>query len=192
MPTDELILEVLLKQSRVTQRQVSDAQERHPGAPVVNALLKTGAVQPRDIHGAIAHFHGLGFADLDDADTIQRARELRGLIPGEVARRHRILPLQQTDHGLHVAIADPTDYENIDTMICLSDTELQLLYADPERIDTLLADNYPVQADNYPLLADLYPRQAVRPALSAVPVYAMGLLGLALSVWVIAVLLSWI
>jgi hypothetical protein len=190
MHTDEQILEVLLRQSRVTQEQVSDAHERHPDAPVVNALLKTGAVQPRDIHGAIAHFHGLGFADLDDAATIQRARKLRGLIPGEVARRHRILPLQQTDHGLHVAIADPMNFEAYDTVPFLLKTEVEFLVADPERVDALLAVNYPLQAVNYPLLAELYPRQACRPALSAVPVYAMGLLGLALSVYVIAVLLS--
>jgi non-ribosomal peptide synthetase component E (peptide arylation enzyme) len=52
--TDEQVLEVLLDQFRVTQEQVSDAHERHPGAPVINALLETGAVQPRDVHEAIA------------------------------------------------------------------------------------------------------------------------------------------
>jgi type II secretory ATPase GspE/PulE/Tfp pilus assembly ATPase PilB-like protein len=144
--TDEQVLEVLLDQFRVTQEQVSDAHERHPGAPVINALLETGAVQPRDVHGAIAHFHGLSFADLDEPDTTQRARELHGLIPGEVARRHRILPLQQTDHGLQVAIGDPMNFEAFDTVPFLLKAEVEFLYADPERVETLLADIYPRQA----------------------------------------------
>jgi len=144
--TDEQVLEVLLDQFQVTQEQVSDAHERHPGAPVINALLETGAVQPRDVHGAIAHFHGLSFADLDEPDTIQRARELHGLIPGEVARRHRILPLQQTDHGLQVAIGDPMNFEAFDTVPFLLKAEVEFLYADPERVETLLADIYPRQA----------------------------------------------
>ena len=146
MHTDEQVLEVLLDQFRVTQEQVSDAHERHPGAPVINALLETGAVQPRDVHGAIAHFHGLSFADLDEPDTTQRARELHGLIPGEVARRHRILPLQQTDHGLQVAIGDPMNFEAFDTVPFLLKAEVEFLYADPERVETLLADIYPRQA----------------------------------------------
>ena len=35
-------------------------------------------------------------------------------------------------------------------------------------------------------------RRRERPALSAAPVYAMGVLGLVLSVWAIAVVLSWL
>ena len=146
MHTDEQVLEVLLDQFRVTRDQVSDAHERHPGAPVVDALLETGAVQPRDVHGAIAHIHGLSFADLNEPDTTQRTRELHGLIPGEVARRHRILPLQQTDHGLQVAIGDPMNFEAFDTVPFLLKTEVEFLYADPERVETLLADVYPRQA----------------------------------------------
>jgi type IV pilus assembly protein PilB len=143
--TDDQVLEVLLDQFRVTKQQVSEAREQHPGAPIIDALLETRAVQPRDVHEAVAHFHGLSFADLDEADTVQRIRELHGLIPGEVARRHRILPLQQTDHGLQVAIGDPMNFEAFDTVPFLLKAEVEFLYADPERVDILLTDIYPRQ-----------------------------------------------
>ncbi len=145
MHTDDQVLEVLLDQFRVTKQQVSEAREQHPGAPIIDALLETRAVQPRDVHEAVAHFHGLSFADLDEADTVQRIRELHGLIPGEVARRHRILPLQQTDHGLQVAIGDPMNFEAFDTVPFLLKAEVEFLYADPERVDILLTDIYPRQ-----------------------------------------------
>lgn len=145
MHTDDQVLEVLLDQFRVTKQQVNEAREQHPGAPIIDALLETRAVQPRDVHEAVAHFHGLSFADLDEADTVQRIRELHGLIPGEVARRHRILPLQQTDHGLQVAIGDPMNFEAFDTVPFLLKAEVEFLYADPERVDILLTDIYPRQ-----------------------------------------------
>jgi type II secretory ATPase GspE/PulE/Tfp pilus assembly ATPase PilB-like protein len=144
--TDEQVLEILLDQLRVTEKQVSDAREHHPGEQILEVLLEEGTVRPRDVHEAVAHFHGLTFADLEEPDTVQHVRELHALLPGEVARRHRILPLQQTDHGLQVAIGDPMNFEAFDTVPVLLGTEVEFLYADPERVDTLLADIYPRQS----------------------------------------------
>ncbi len=143
--TDDQVLEVLLDQFRVTKQQVDDAREQHPGAPVLEALLEDGAVQPRDIHEAVAHFHGLTFADLDNPDTVQQIQELRALVPGEVARRHRILPLQHTDHGLQVAIGDPMNFDAFDTVPFQLKTEIEFLYADPEVVDRLVEQVYPRQ-----------------------------------------------
>jgi len=145
--TEDQVLEILLDQFRVTKEQVSDAREQHPGAPVLEALLQDGSVHARDVHEAVAHFHGLTFADLEDSEAIQRVRELQNLIPGEVARRHHILPLQQTDHGLQVAIGDPMNFEAFDTVpVMLGNIEVEFLYADPERVERLLADIYPRQS----------------------------------------------
>ena len=143
MHTEDQVLEVLLDQFRVTKQQVADAKENHPGAPVLDALLEDGAVQPRDIHEAVAHFHGLTFADLSDEAAVDRIRELRDKIPGEVARRHRILPLQQHEHGLQVAIGDPMNFEAFDTVPFLLKSEVEFLYADPARVEDLIADIYP-------------------------------------------------
>jgi type IV pilus assembly protein PilB len=143
--TDDQVLEILLDQFRVTKQQVTDAREQHPGAPVLDALLEDGAVQPRDVHEAVAHFHGLTFADLEESGTVQRVHDLSKLIPGEVARRHRILPVQQTDHGLQVAIGDPMNFEAFDTVPFLLKTEVDFLYADPDRVDSLLTELYPRQ-----------------------------------------------
>ena len=145
MHTDDQVLEVLLDQFRVTKKQVDEAREQHPGAPILEALLEDSAVQQRDINEAVAHFHGLTFADLEDHEAVEKIRQLRDVIPGEVARRHLILPLQQSDHGLQVAIGDPMNFEAFDTVPFLLKTEVEFLYADPERLEVLLADIYPRQ-----------------------------------------------
>jgi type IV pilus assembly protein PilB len=143
--TDEQILEVLLDQFRVTKEQVEAARENHPGLSVLQALLAEGAIRNRDIHEAIAHLEGLSFCDLEDEDTAAGVRQLQGLIPGEVARRHRILPVQQSDHGLQVAIGDPMNFEAFDTVPFLLKTEVEFLYADPEAVEALLTELYPRQ-----------------------------------------------
>jgi type II secretory ATPase GspE/PulE/Tfp pilus assembly ATPase PilB-like protein len=143
--TDDQVLEVLLDQFRVTRQQVDAARENHPGASVIEALREDGAVQSRDVHEAVAHFHGLTFADLEEDETGRRVRELRNLVPGEVARRHRIVPLLQTDHGLQVAIGDPMNFEAFDTVPFLLKTEVEFHYADPDLVDALVEEMYPRQ-----------------------------------------------
>ncbi|MEY4300463.1 MAG: Flp pilus assembly complex ATPase component, partial [Verrucomicrobiota bacterium] len=145
MHTDDQVLEVLLDQFHVNTEQVTEARERHPGRPILEALQEEGSVQPREIHGAIAHFHGLSFADLADENVAAEVRKLRDSIPGEVARRHRILPLQNTDHGLQVAIGDPMNFDAFDTVPFLLKAEVEFLYADPDLVEALLVDIYPRQ-----------------------------------------------
>ena len=146
MHTDDQVLEVLLDQFRVSSEQVDQAREEHPGAPILDALVETGAITRRDIQEAIAHFHGLTFVDLEDPDTTTRIKTLHSHIPGEVARRHRILPIQPTDHGLQVAIGDPMNFEAFDTVPFLLKTEVDFVYADPDLLDALLTEVYPRQA----------------------------------------------
>ncbi len=145
MHTDDQVLEVLLDQFRVSKEQVQQAREDHPETPVLQALLADGAVQPRDINEAIAFINNLSFVDLEDEETVARIRQLQELIPGDVARRHRILPVQQSDHGIQVAIGDPMNFEAFDTVPILLKTEVEFLYADPESLEALLADIYPRQ-----------------------------------------------
>ena len=145
MHTDDQVLEVLIDQLRVTKQQVKEAREHHPGAGVIDALLEDGAISNRDVQEAVAHFHSLTFVDLEDEANILRVRDLQKLIPGEMARRHRLLPVQQTDHGLQVAIGDPMNFEAFDTVPLLLKSEVEFLYADPHRLDELIEEIYPRQ-----------------------------------------------
>ena len=132
-----------MDQFRVTKDQVDEARAGRPDAAVLDALMQHGAISPRDIHEAVANFHGLSFVDLADEEIAGRVRETCSAVPGEVARRHRILPLRRTDHSLQVAIGDPMDFEAFDTVPFLLKTEVEFLYADPERVEHMLAELYP-------------------------------------------------
>ncbi len=145
MHTDDQVLETLLDQFRVTKQQVVEAREKHPGATALDALLEENILHPRDIHEAVAYIHGLSFTDLAAEGVIEQIRALRETIPGDVARRFRILPIQQNDYGLQVAIGDPMNFEAFDTVPFKLKIEIEFLYADPEMLDKLLAEIYPRQ-----------------------------------------------
>ena len=142
---DDEILQILLDQYLVTQEQVDLAAENHPGHSKLEALVLDGTLEPRDKHKAKAAKEGLSFADLTDAATVEKLRSLHAEVPGEIARRHRILPLQQTDHGLQVAIGDALNFDAFDSVPFLLKKEVEFLYADPELVDTLLAEIFPVK-----------------------------------------------
>ncbi len=143
MHTEDQILEVLLDQFRVTKEQVAAARENHPGMPALEALLADGTIRNRDIHEAIAYLEGLSFCDLEDEDIVARVREARGAISGEVARRHRILPLRQTGHGIQVILGDPMNFETFDTVPFVLKSEVEWFYADPDRVEQLVTELYP-------------------------------------------------
>ena len=145
MSEDDEILQILLDQYLVTQEQVDQAAENHPGHSKLEALLLDGIIEPRDKHKAKAAKEGLSFADLTDAATVEKLRSLHTEVPGEIARRHRILPLQQTDHGLQVAIGDALNFDAFDSVPFLLKKEVEFLYADPELVETLLAEIFPLQ-----------------------------------------------
>jgi type II secretory ATPase GspE/PulE/Tfp pilus assembly ATPase PilB-like protein len=143
---DDEILQILLDQFLVSQDEVDRAAENHPNHSKLEALLLDGVIQPRDKHKAKATKEALSFADLTDADTVERIKALQAVVPGEVARRHRILPFQQTDHGLQVVIGDALNFDAFDSVPFLLKTEIEFLYGDPERVEALLSELYPLQS----------------------------------------------
>ena len=143
MHTVDQALEVLLDELNIViKEQISDARERHPDRSVLEVLREEGTLQPRLIYIAIARFHRLGFADLADENVEAEVRKLKESIPGEVARRYHILPLQKTDHSLRVAIGDTRNFDAFDEVPFLLKAEIEFLYADPDLVESLLGEIY--------------------------------------------------
>jgi len=145
VPTEEQILEILIDQCRITRQQVDEAKKRNPDQSALKTLLEDGTLQQKDVLEAIAIFFSVGFCDLNDEGLVSKVRASCNLVPGELIRRHRILPFDKTDHGIKALIANPGDFEVWDTIPLLLKTEVDFFYADPERIDAIIAELYPRQ-----------------------------------------------
>ncbi len=86
-----------------------------------------------------AHFG----AEEIDLNTIVFTPELLACLPGEVVRRHRVLPVGASARHLRIAIADPANLEAIETVHSLARRDLELVVANEGQVEEFIAQLYP-------------------------------------------------
>ena len=100
----------LLETKAITEEQLASAKQfwrKNPRENFATVLEMLGLVGPLPLAGLIARHHQLPAAALG-ARTLDRAAAR--LIPPAVARQKCLLPFQQRDRQLQVAVADPAAY----------------------------------------------------------------------------------
>jgi type IV pilus assembly protein PilB len=100
--------ELLLREKRITPRQLRDAQtyQRTDGGPLEAHLVKLGFVRDEDITALLSRQYGVpavSLAQFDLAPAIVR------LIPRETAVKYRVIPVGRAGSVLTLAMADPTN-----------------------------------------------------------------------------------
>lgn len=76
--------------------------------------------------------------------------ETIGLVPANIARKYRIIPVEKVDGRFTIAIADPSDLNTIDTLTHLLNAEIEIRVASEDDIAEALLKYYPdgeVQSD---------------------------------------------
>src|SRR5881398_3168291 len=100
--------ELLTKASLITQDQLKDALkvQKDTGSKLGETLIKLGFVSEEDITECLSQQFGVPSINLQhfeiDAGVIK-------LIPGDVARKYNILPVNKTGATITIAMADPTN-----------------------------------------------------------------------------------
>ncbi len=84
---------------------------------------------------ALARQFGLEHVDLDAVD---QDPELADSLPADLPLRYRFIPLQRTDDGLVIAVADPTNVAELDNLEMLLDTPLVCRVAAKDKVAVLL------------------------------------------------------
>ena len=100
--------ELLTKASLITQDQLKEALrvQKETGGKLGETLIKLGFVSEEDITECLSQQFGVPSINLQhfeiDASVIK-------LIPGDVARKYNILPVNKTGATITIAMADPTN-----------------------------------------------------------------------------------
>ncbi|MEE9403993.1 MAG: ATPase, T2SS/T4P/T4SS family, partial [Algisphaera sp.] len=95
-------LEAGLKQSKSSRKRLGEC------------LVAQGHVTENDIAKALASQFGLEFVDLDQPNVINR--EHLGLIPQDLIKKYKVLPLGKDGNTLKVLVHDPMDIHLIDDL----------------------------------------------------------------------------
>jgi type IV pilus assembly protein PilB len=99
---------VLLRRGLFSEGDLAAVREQavQAGRSVLGCLLEDRRLSERDLAAALAEQYGLPFASVED---IRIEPELFKLLPLDWATRHAVLPIEEADGLLTVAVADPQD-----------------------------------------------------------------------------------
>jgi type IV pilus assembly protein PilB len=100
--------DLLLKQKLITQEQLETALklQREEGGKIGEALVRVGAVSESDITETLSQQFGVPSIDLAHFEIDPAVVKV---VPGEVARKYGVLPVNKTGATLTIAIGDPTN-----------------------------------------------------------------------------------
>ena len=138
---DDYILEILQSVGLVSSEQAAQArtEARDQDKAVIDVLAGSGAVSKLDILKALANQFGMDTIRLEgmnlEADVID-------MVPPEVARRYKIVPVYKSENTLTVALSDPLDVETLDGLRYILKMNVEGVVALPEEIEAALHKYY--------------------------------------------------
>ncbi|MDD5349561.1 MAG: ATPase, T2SS/T4P/T4SS family [Chthoniobacteraceae bacterium] len=139
---DDYIIELLLDTCLITKEQLEEAKaEAKPGQSPVEVLITKEVVNRNDVLRALAAHSSMEYVDLSQMAISQ---EVLDVVPVDVARRYKVIPLANVEMGLMMATSDPLNFDTFDTVTHLIGRDVEWVCAAPEQIQAALQKYYGV------------------------------------------------
>jgi type IV pilus assembly protein PilB len=149
---ESYLIELLLESGTLTAEQVRAAQGRlRNNETVLEHLFASGEVLQESVAQVLASNAGTSFIDLEHTPI---APDVFALVPEDVARRFRVVPVADDGIYLTVAVADPLDFESLDTLPHVLNREVNTVCATPAAIRALIRQNYGGEEEKATAMAD--------------------------------------
>src|SRR5919112_1584607 len=133
--TSARITDVLVYQGKVSEEQVLmalEAQKDYPQKDLGKVMLSLGFISGADLAEAQAKRLGLEFVELTERDV---DREVVGLIPERLLRKHGAIPLRVSpNRHLVVAISDPSNLYALEDLRLISGYQITPVVATEDEI----------------------------------------------------------
>lgn len=138
---DDYLLDLLVDLGFTDAEQVAQAREEASaaGVGVVDLLVANKVIRPGDVTQAKAAQFG---AEVVHLGNIRIEDDVIAIVPRDIARKYRVVPVFQTDGKVAVAIADPSDLNTIDSLTHLLNAEIELRVASEQDIENALNKYY--------------------------------------------------
>jgi type IV pilus assembly protein PilB len=120
--------QILVEQGLIDEEQLERALEEHRRTPksLGRVLIDMGLIKENDLVRALSEQVGLEFVDLSDfpVDASSVA-----LLPENLARRYRAIPIGERDDRLLVAMSDPANVYALDDIRAITNRDVQPVVA---------------------------------------------------------------
>lgn len=107
--------QMLLNSGLITREQLEQAlrKQREEGGRIGYNLVKMQAISEDDLNDYLARQHRIESVNIDE---IEIDEDVINLIPGDIARRYEVVPIQRMGKTLVVAMTDPDNLFAIDDL----------------------------------------------------------------------------
>jgi len=137
--------DVLVDEGLITSEQLQNAvaEQQRLGRSLGRVLVDLGLVREPELVSALARKIGLEFVDLEEHPVDATAA---ALVPEQVARRYRALPIGYEDSKLVVAMSDPANVFALDDIRTITGMQVKPVVATAADVDRAIR-KYSTQLD---------------------------------------------
>jgi len=131
----------LVRSGVITADQLKKAlqDQRRAGERLEQTLIRLKYADESRVFHFLAEYSDLPFVDLD---TYMIDDKVIHLIPEELARRHRLIPLFRIGSTLTVAMSDPLNIHALDEIKSKTKTDLEIAISTDEKIQKAIDQHY--------------------------------------------------
>lgn len=142
MPRDSRPIGQLLKEmGLVTEHEIQQALEvqRQQGGMLGKILIEMGAVEESDLLFGLALQAGMEVVHLDEMEIPE---EVIARVDANIVETYRIVPVEQGDNYITIALSDPLNISILDDLRFMLDCEVKAVVTAKESIDRAIQKYY--------------------------------------------------
>jgi general secretion pathway protein E/type IV pilus assembly protein PilB len=138
---DDYLLDLLVDLGFTDAETVAKSREEAnaAGVGVVDLLVANKVIRPGDVTQAKAAQFG---AEVVHLTNMKIEDDVIAIVPRDIAKKYRVVPVFKSEGKVAVAIADPSDLNTIDSLTHLLHAEIELRVASEPDIEAALAKYY--------------------------------------------------
>ena len=138
---DDYLLDLLVDLGFTTADVVAKSREEAnaAGVGVVDLLVANKVIRPGDVTQAKAAQFG---AEVVHLANMKIDDDVIAIVPRDIAKKYRVIPVFKTEGKVAVAIADPSDLNTIDSLTHLLNAEIELRVASEPDLEAALNKYY--------------------------------------------------
>ena len=138
---DDYLLDLLVDLGFTTADVVAKSREEAnaAGVGVVDLLVANKVIRPGDVTQAKAAQFG---AEVVHLANMKIDDDVIAIVPRDIAKKYRVIPVFKTEVKVAVAIADPSDLNTIDSLTHLLNAEIELRVASEPDLEAALNKYY--------------------------------------------------
>ena len=137
--------EHLVQAKKISLEQLAKAkfEEKGAGINLATAIIRLGFMNERDVTEALAECHQLQVIDLDSYEIESSVIDL---VPRNICKKHKVIPVSQTLGTLVVACSQPENMMIKDDLTFVTRSKVEFVIASESAIDNAIAKYYDSQS----------------------------------------------